>query len=88
MNTTYRVHPRAKIASRDTMICFQHPGTRYRVHAAGTLLANEQVDQCVSYHKVGTLCDMNDMPSQALAQLVETKASTFKAVRNLSLIHI
>ena len=26
-NTTYRVHPRAKIASHDTMISFQHPDT-------------------------------------------------------------
>ena len=58
MNTTYRVHPRANIASHDTMISFQHPGTRYQVLAAGTLLAilaagtllaNKQVEQCVSY---------------------------------------
>ena len=28
------------------------------------------------------LCIMNDMPSQALAQLVETTASTFTAFRN------
>ena len=82
MNTTYRVHPRAKIASHDTMISFQHPGTRCQVLAAGTLLANKQVEQCVSEHKVGTLCNMNDMPSQALAQLVETRASTFTAIRN------
>ena len=64
------------------MISFQHPGTRYQVLAAGTLLANKQVEQCVSWHKVGTLCNMNDMPSQALAQLVETRASTFTAFRN------
>ena len=61
MNTTYRVHPRAKIASHDTMISFQHPGARYEVLAAGTLLAHKQVEQCVSYHKVGTLCNMNDI---------------------------
>ena len=48
MNTTYRVHPCAKIASHDTMISFQHPGIRYQVLAAGTLLANKQVEQCVS----------------------------------------
>ena len=36
----------------------------------------------MSQHKVGTLCSMNDMPSQALAQLVETRASTFTAFRN------
>ena len=70
MNTTYRVHPRAKIASHETMIYFEHPGIRYQVLAAGTLHANKQVEQCVSQHKVGTLCSMNDMPSQALAQLV------------------
>ena len=44
----YRVHPRAKIASHDAMISFQHPGTGYQVLAAGTLLANKQVEQCVS----------------------------------------
>ena len=81
MNTTYGVHPRAIIASH-TMISFQHPGTRYQALAAGTLLANEQVEQCVSKHKVGTSCNMHDMPSQALAQLVETRASTFTAFRN------
>ena len=82
MNTTYRVHPRAKIASHETMIYFEHPGIRYQVLAAGTLHANKQVEQCVSQHKVGTLCSMNDMPSQALAQLVKTRASTFTAFRN------
>ena len=44
MNTTYRVH---KIASHDTMVSFQHLGTRYQVLAAGILLANKQVEQCV-----------------------------------------
>ena len=46
MNKTYRVHPGAKFASHDTMISFQHPGTRYQVLVAGTLLASEQVEQC------------------------------------------
>ena len=50
--------------------------------AAGTLLANKQVEQCVRQHNVRTLCNMNDMPSQALAQLVGTRASTFTAFRN------
>ena len=44
VNTTYRVHPCAKIVSHDTMISFQHPGTRYHVLAVGILLANKQVE--------------------------------------------
>ena len=31
-----------------TTISFQHPGTRYRVLAAGTLRANKQVGQCAT----------------------------------------
>ena len=39
-------------------------------------------DRCELGQGRDVLCIMNDMPSQALAQLVETTASTFTAFRN------